>query len=181
MLKDYHDSLVKLIADHFGDSLDTVQAYFSETQSNDPESGLVINTPAALVEVERFGEDVDEDQADGTDPIRCHVAIHCVLGSQTENLQHEIRNFAAEVIRLIRKKRPGGCDRSEKPEELEAMPGRFKAGTAGYDSFVVVFSQVIHLGEVAWKPEVIPQQIYFGRAPLIGAGHEDDYTLVSGE
>lgn len=161
----YHEALVTGIQAHFGDSLETVQAYFPDWQSENAEAGLQLNTPAALIEIERLGVSEEADRGDGTDAINCQVAIHCVLGSATENLQQELRGFAAEMMRLLRSRKLSACTASGQPEEIEAMPGVFKQGAAGYDSFVVVFQQVVYLGENVWALPAgsIPQQVSFRR------------------
>lgn len=178
----YHEKLLDEIIDAFGDSLDTVQAYIDdEDHPESQESGYTINTPAALVDLEMM--DVLVDQGDGKDGIQCNVSIHCVLGSATANLQQELRNFAAEMMRQVKNKPFGGvCEQlAARPEQITAMPGGFKKGKAGYDSWVVSFHQVVFLGEVIWDGEEIdPQKVFFGHAPNIGLDHIDDYEQVVG-
>jgi hypothetical protein len=163
-MDDYHTALVDAIKNHFGDSLNTVQAYFPIYQSEDLDKGLQIETPAVLVEIEQFYADADLDAGDGRDALILQVALHCVLGDQTPNLQQELRNFAAEMLRLLKNKRLTPCASSQIPQNMQAMPGRFAKGQGGYDSFVVVFEQTVYLGEAAWQPQAPPQTVWFGRA-----------------
>lgn len=171
MLDKYHDKLVADLAAHYGDSLETVEAYFPELQSESPDAGLVINTPAVLVEIETLEDAEDAELGDGRDALLCKVTVHCVLGTQTENLQRALRNFAAETLRFIKAWRFSNndeCNTSTQPEQIQAMPGRFKRGTTGYDSWVVIFDQVVYLGEEAWKPQPIPHTVHFGDQQVVG-------------
>lgn len=163
-LASYHDALVDGIRAHFGDSLQTVQAYFPAWQSEQPDAGLQIDTPAVLVEIERMEAGIDDDRGDGTNAVLCHVAIHCVLGSQTEHLQRELRVFAAAMMRLVRHRQwCSGCDGTAEPENVQALPGIFRHGQAGYDSFVVAFEQAVYLGESVFQPTQAPQAVLFGQ------------------
>lgn len=175
-LTNYHQALIDAIAAYFGDSLETVQAYFPQHQSEDQNVGLLINTPAVLVEIERLNLSEEAERGDGTDAIECSVVIHCLLSSQTENLQLELRNFAAEMLRLLAKHGFMPCGQVTRPQSLDALPGTFKAGQGGYDSFVVTFTQVIYLGESVWKPNAVPHQIYFGRS--VNEQNMTGYKLV---
>lgn len=155
-LDDYHAALVAFFVDKFGDSLDTVQAYFPETQSDDPESGLVVNTPALLVELEKHS--TGNSAGDDRSAIKCEMAIHCILGTLTPNLQQELRNFGVEVQRLLTSKHfcLGGSVSVGSPEDVNGMPGWWqKGGAGGYDSWVVVFEQTVWIGESVWKPELV--------------------------
>lgn len=159
--------LQALIAEHFGDRLVTVDRYM-------PEQGGTIRTPAALIDLESF----DEGGNDGTGrlTLSVHMAVHCILGFRTPNVDVEVRKFAAEIMWLI-----GRCPhRFGHPERRSAMPGAFKPGEKdGFEDYVVTFDLTCHLGESAWTGEPwIPQEIYLGHAPLIGKDHEDHYYRV---
>lgn len=151
----YHDALVAFFVAKFGDSLDTVQAYFPDTQSDDPESGLTIDTPAILIELEKHSE--GKKQGDGRAVVNCEIAVHCILGTSTPNLQRELRNFGVEVQRLLTEQ--GFCLHevpAGTPEDVNGMPGWWqKAGAGGYDSWVVIFEQTVLIGESVWSPKLI--------------------------
>ena len=181
MLDAYHQGLIDGISRYFGDSLNTVSAYFPKNDNeNKPNQGILIKTPAALIDIEML--DGVNEIGDGRDSIQCHVSIHCVLGSQTENLQQQLRNFSAEMMQQIKNKRFGTCHLAGHAEEITALPGYFKKEKTGYDSWVVSFIQSIYLGEVdqPWGTGVdfIPQEVFFSRAPEIGLEHIDDYRQV---
>ena len=176
-LTDYHERLVDGIRTHFGDSLQTVQAYFPDWQSDNLDSGLLIDTPAALVEIERLEAVPEDGRGDSTDAVLCHVAIHCVLGSQTQHLQRELRNFAAAVLSLVSNRGLVGCNGVGEAESAQAMPGVFRTGQAGYDSFVVVFQQIVFIGDNIWQPTATPQAVYFRHS--VNEQHLGDYEAVA--
>lgn len=178
MLTDYHEILIDNIVQHFGDSLDSVEAYFPADTENTEESGMAINTPAALVAVDMLED--GEDPGDDRDGIVCNVSIHCVLSTLTPNLDIELRNFAAEMMRSIKRNSFGGvCEgKAERPEGITAVPGRFEGGKNGYDSFVVSFTQTVFLGERWTGVEISPQKVFFGRYPANGIDNISDYEQV---
>ncbi|SKA72246.1 hypothetical protein SAMN02745130_01012 [Thiothrix eikelboomii] len=156
----YQQILLDGLRAHFGDSLETVQAYLNE-QTADLDAGLIINTPALILEIERLGS-VSDERGDGRDALRCGVLVHCILGSQTPHLQIELRNFSAEVMRwLSNSSKLHACGQVEPIEELDALPGRWKQGQAGYDSFVVTFCQVVYLGDSPLFTAAAPVQKVF--------------------
>lgn len=162
MLDDYHDNLIKLIKDHkeyFAGSLQTVNAYLPDNE-NMQESGMVINTPAAIIDIEmiEFGEAV----GDGRDTILCNVAVHCLLSTKTKNLQRQLRNFASQMLLLFNNHHPDFCS-TDKATEVVAVPGNFQGGKQGYDSWVVSFTQSVLAGESVWDAEkIIPSEVFFG-------------------
>jgi len=159
MLNAYHDNLIKLISDHFGDVLQTVSSYFPVELENTQDAGIVLNTPAALIEIDML--DFPESIGDGRDSIQCNVIIHCVLGSKTENLQRELRNFAVNMLLLV-KNTPVACGLSADATDIAAMPAGFSADKDGYDSWAVSFSQRLLVGESEWGGEgIIPQEVFF--------------------
>ena len=162
----YHAALVAFFKGKFGDSLGTVQAYFPETQSDDPEAGLTINTPALLVELEKHS--TGQDLGDERTAVKCEISIHCILGTGTPNLQQELRNFGVEVQRLLTDKgsliagREGFClggdagVEASSPEDVNGMPGWWqKGGASGYDSWAVIFEQTVWIGESVWSPVLL--------------------------
>jgi hypothetical protein len=156
----YQQILLDGLRAHFGDSLETVQAYLNE-QTADLDAGLTINTPALILEIERLGR-VSDERGDGRDAIRCSVLVHCILGSQTPYLQIELRNFAAEVMRWLgNSSQLHPCGSVESIDELDALPGRWKQGQTGYDSFVVMFDQVVYLGDSPLFTAAAPVQKIF--------------------
>ncbi len=153
----YHDALVVLFKNHFGDSLATVQAYLPETQSDDPEAGLTIKTPALLVEIEKTGQ--GHNLGDGRVAVYCELAAHCILGTATPKLQQELRNFGVEVQRLLTDLDfcLGKPVSAGMPEDVNGMPGWWqKGGAGGYDSWVVTFEQTVWIGESVWKGDALP-------------------------
>lgn len=157
----YHDALVDLFRDHFGDSLETVQAYLPDMQSTDPASGLTINTPALLVEIEKTSQ--GQNLGDGRTAVECHLAIHCILGVATPSLQRALRNFGVEVQRLLTADGYclGSVVKAGQPEDLTGMPGWWqKGGAGGYDSWVVTFDQTLWIGASVWDvPKLLGESL----------------------
>lgn len=174
----YHDQLVDDIKEFFGNSLKTVQAYFPDDQSEDQEKGLLIETPAALVEVEMLDE--ADDLGNGQDSVKCSVSIHCVLGFGTPYLQRELRNFALAMKLQVKNKPFGGVckELSARPEQITAVPGVIEKGK--YDSWVVGFEQIVFVGSAEWEgSDALPRKVFFGRAPYVGVDHLDKYEQVN--
>lgn len=180
MLDAYHEKLVSDVKAIFGDSLTTVDAYFPEALASVQEAGIVIDTPAALIEIEQLN-DSWEDDIDERGAVLCSVVIHCILSTKTENLQRELWNFSAELMRGMRKHGFGLVDSESggKPEMIQSLPGRFDNSEAGYDSRSVVFEQVVFLGEKTWQPAPDIQRVFWSLAPEIGAAHQTKYEEVT--
>ena len=54
----------------------------------------------------------------------------------------------------------------------------FKPGDKGFESWVVGFTQKVHLGDVALNADIAPSDVYIGFAPDIGPANQADYTKV---
>ena len=184
MLDLYHDKLVSDVKAIFGDSLETVDTYFPDDDENTQSAGIVINTPAALIEIETLDDAPDDapdddlgDEGDGRDALLCTVSIHCVLGTNTANLQRELWNFAAELMRGMKRHDFGLHEENAggRPSDVNALAGRFVKGQAGYDSRVVSFNQVVYVGDEQFEPSWCAEQILWSRVPATGLAHIDDY------
>ena len=182
MLDNYHDKLVSDVKALFGDSLTTVQAYFPEDLAGTQEAGIVIDTPAALIEIETIDDAPEDELSDGRDGVLCSVTIHCILSTTTANLQRELWNFAAELMRGMRARDFGLHEENTagRATDVTALPGRFSNGASGYDSRAVNFNQVVFLGDEKWDglPADV-QQVFWSLAPEIGAAHEGKYREVT--
>ncbi len=155
MLDEYHQSIVAGIREHFGDSLKTVGSYWPAEQQEQ----LLDEAPAVWVEVERMNH--IKDLGDGRDALQCNVIIYCVLAADTQELQPKLRNLSAEMMRFIKNETFGKCEAKTLAKQISAMPGRFKVGEKGFDSWVVSFTQTIFLDDSDKdKKSTIPQKIY---------------------
>lgn len=130
--------------------------------------GETLATPAVLVEVESMR--LGELNGLGKTPVVLSVALHCVLGHTTPNVELEVRNFAAQVLNLLRNQYFDMPDGVEAPANLQALPGEFKPGKGGFESMVVTYEQTLYMGEPAFdlSYEGISTEVNFAVA------HEED-------
>ncbi|MDG4811931.1 hypothetical protein P8629_02825 [Hydrogenovibrio sp. 3SP14C1] len=131
----YHDNIKAVIEATFP-SLKTVAAY---------RIGEKLNTPALLYEVEQM--DFGQRISNGKTPVNLNVALHCVLSAKTTNVGLQVRSFATMVIDLLKDEYFELPDDCEAPYNIQALPGEFKPGKDGFESFVVTFNQVLYVGD----------------------------------
>ena len=141
-LTELHNRIIAAIRERFGARLTTVDMY----NPVDPNSQS-IKTPAVLLELAEIRP--SGRATGGRTPMELVWTAHCVLSAQTENVQLEVRNFAAHLLRLIDGAR-WGLDYVERAGDLEAFPGLFTPGEKGFESWLVSWKQTAHLGEV-WE------------------------------
>lgn len=134
-LNTYHQQVEQLLKDTFP-PLQTVESY---------RIGQTLDTPAVLIEVESMR--VGERNGEGKVPVVMAVALHCVLGHGTPNLELEVRNFAAQVMALLQDQYFGMPNDLDRPENIDAQSGEFKPGKGGFETMVVTFQQTIYIGE----------------------------------
>lgn len=131
-LRDLHDAIIQALSTQFSSRVEYVGLY--RPAPTDP-----INTPAILLEME--GASDTAGPGDGRIPLRCRFTVHCLLSFRTTDVEIEIRDFAAEVYRLVRKN-IWGLGRDVKiPEQIEMGPGQFQPGKGGYESWYVTWDQ----------------------------------------
>ncbi|MHA6195536.1 hypothetical protein ACX3YG_14320 [Pseudomonas wadenswilerensis] len=168
-----HDSIMTAIRERFGARLKNVAEY-------DPiaSQGQTIVTPAVLLELVEIRP--AGGVTGGRTPLELNMSAHCVLSAATDNVQREIRNFAAQLLCLVDGNRWGLGSAVTRAGELEAFPGMFTPGEKGFESWVVNWKQTVHLGSV-WSlpPETLPQTVWLGQAPNIGPGNESSYVQVT--
>lgn len=166
-----HERIVAVIRERFGARLTTVGMY----NPVDPDSES-IKTPAVLLELAEMRP--GGRATGGRTPMELVWTAHCVLSAQTENVQLEVRNFAAQLVRLIDGAR-WGLDFVERAADLEAFPGLFTPGEKGFESWLVSWKQTAHLGE-AWELPVDGPalEVFLGESPHIGQDHEGNYRQV---
>lgn len=168
-----HDQIVAAVRERFGARLKTVDAYNPVDAD-----GQAIKTPAVLLELVeiRPGGRV----TGGRTPVELAWSAHCVLSAATDRVQREVRNFATQVLILVDGNSWGLGSAVTRAGELEAFPGMFKPGDKGFESWIVNWKQVAHLGETWELPVDGPAaEVFVGEAPNIGTGHEDDYKRVT--
>lgn len=144
-IHDYHTQLKQQLTAAFDSQLQTVEDYrISDT----------LKTPAILIEMESMS--VGTLNGEGKTPLNLNMALHCILGHSTENIELEVRDFAAQVLNLMRNQYLEMPDIVDAPQNLQAQPGELKPGKGGFDSFVVTYEQVLYVGEPAFDLSGVP-------------------------
>ncbi len=154
-------------------SIKTVVAY-DPTDENNGGQHQSVKTPAVLIELSEMKP--GKSLGDSRQAFECEFILHCILSVKTDNVQLEIRNYAAAVAKVIYRNKWGLSDCVEPPEDIAAYPGVFKAGDKGFESWVVNYSQKIHLGDLPLNTETAPTDVFIGYAPKVGADHQADYV-----
>lgn len=124
-----------------------------------------VKTPALLLDLEQFEENIDA----GFDPcsLRLNFCAYCVLSRQTANVEREAVKFAMTVARRIRRKN-FGFDELGEPERISAMPGSFRPGQKGYESWAVTWEATLDLpAEDDAAAEITPFQILHANVNLL--------------
>jgi hypothetical protein len=168
----FHAAIQTVIAGHFGDNINTALWYEQgETADGQP---LPILTPAVILEIDSAdeGDDVGDDRA----PLLCHITAYCILGQQTNELQVQIRNFAAQLFAKIRKNKWGLGHNVSFPVNISLGPGKFDPEKNGFDSWFVSWDQTLYLGADIWDSSgIIPSEVWWSWDPEIGIPFVDSY------
>ena len=137
-LTSYHANLKQALQEAFP-VLQTVESY---------RIGETLATPAILTEIEHMS--VGDINSEGKTPVVLSMALHCILGHGTPNLELEVRNFAAQTLVLLRNNYIGFTQDIDAPGNLQAQPSEFKPGKGGFESVAVTYEQTIYLGDPAF-------------------------------
>lgn len=166
-----HESIIKTIKAAMP-MLKTVKSY-------DPSERDALVTPALLLELVEMKP--GKKRGDGRLPITAEFAAHCCLSVKTDQVDIEIRNFAAKMLQVVNGSRWGLNDAVERPDELGAFPGMFKPDDKGFESWVVVWEQNIHLGDVWQDADFLPIEVYVGETPNLGTSAQGKYENITDE
>lgn len=140
----YHDN-VKAVIEATFPSLKTVADY---------RIGAKLNTPALLYELEQF--DIGKRKSNGKTPLNLSMAFHCVLSMKTPNVERQVRLFASMVADMLKDEYFELPDDCEAPYNIQALPGEFKPGKDGFESFVVTFNQFLYVGDAEFDFSGVP-------------------------
>jgi len=166
-----HTNIISAIKDEFGESLDTVDSYI-------PNRSAPIDTPAALLELESMEE--GDDIGDGRIPVACSFTVHCILGVGTPNISLQVRLFAAQVLKLVRRNKWGLGKGASLVEQVSAGPGEFNQGKNGYESWYVTWDQTVYVGDSVWDGAALPKlTIFSAPAPDVGASNVANYDVIN--
>ncbi|MDE1464791.1 hypothetical protein [Spartinivicinus poritis] len=123
-----------------------------------------VKTPGVLLEV--VGMELDTPISGGRTAVKVEFAAHCILSVATQQVELEVRNFAVKVMQVINKNRWGLGALAQQPTALSAFPGSFKPDVKGfkteekgYESWVISWEQVFHLGDIWQGVEFTPDEI----------------------
>lgn len=172
-LEKLHDGILAAIRNRFGARLKTVCAY----DPVDPDFSD-IKTPAVLLELAEMSP--GGRTSGGRSAVALGFTAHCMLSAKTEDVQIQVRNFAAQILRLVDGNHWELADMVERPSGLEAFPGMFTPGEKGFESWVVNWKQTVHLGD-SWElpDDGPPRGVFASMVPLIGLAHKHQYVRVS--
>lgn len=135
--------------------------------------------PCVLLDLDMF--DDGEDQGDEKIPYECTMAAYCVLDSNTPDLPLAVKDFAAELMKLVRRN-IWNLDGASLPSGLSAQPASLNPGKPGYEAWAVTWKQTFRIGESVWESEYPPPSVIkFSFAPDIGIPHEPDYVAIEVE
>lgn len=170
------DTFLQAVVDHLSTELNQIQQVQVEAVTEAIKNGKIA-TPGVLVAIEDLSE--GEDKGDERLPLACRVTAFCSLNKTTPDAELEIRKFATELFRLVRRKKfELGADVSF-PEDFDIGEGVIKQGVEGVVSWFVSWQQTLYLGESVWDPQgIMPDSVYLGQAPDIGTGNEPKYSEV---
>lgn len=164
----FHDNLIA----HLKDKIPNLH----QVADYDPGGLDKIMTPAALINVAEMSPGTTV--SGGRLAVQLRVEVHCILSVKTDRVLRQIRNMAAAVMRAVYRQRFGLEKAVEMPTDIDAFPGMFKDGEHGFESWVVSWLQTVHLGDGWQEQEFVPEEVFLGEAPRIGAAHKDDYIQV---
>lgn len=172
-----HGAILQAVTDHWKDQpnrLDTVAEY-------DPFDRSPVNSPGVLFSIENMA--LEGKDGTGRTAIILDCCLTCVLSTRTPRVQVEIRQFAAELVRLIEQKglsRWGLGSACGIPGNVNCQPALYSPEKSGFESWAVTWSQTFYIGRPDDTPEPLPEKIYASKAPEIGKPHKPDYRLLTG-
>jgi hypothetical protein len=126
-----------------------------------------------------LGFSVVGDPGTGERDVELVLASFVVTRGQADAAAAAALEFAEALVLLVGEERWGRP--GVQPATRISADNLFAAsGTSGAALWAVSWRQVIRIGESVWAETENPiKEFYAGRAPDIGAGHEDDYELVA--
>jgi len=178
-LRQLHDAMLVDLRAHYLGRVQTIEAFdpFPDIEGQDR---LPLVTPALLLEI----DSIDPGVEDGTErqALNLSFLVHCVLSFRTEQIQLELREFAADLLNHVRYNRWGFPAAVEIPTALGAQPAEFVPGLMGFDTWIARWEQVVFIGSDSWSAAGIPTaEVWFGIAPEIGTAHVSDYWRIDGD
>lgn len=135
-----------------------------------------LTVPACVVNLASFEAADTPLDGSGKLGVECRWELFLVMSSSTDDVDLELRKFAASVAAFVHGNRFGIGDPAA---FLLAEADEFGPDFTGGECWRVEFAQTIYLGESEWTAEgVPPSTVMVGHAPDIGAGNSDKYEEV---
>lgn len=168
IITDLHDAIIAEITDKVA-GIQTSGFY--------PKLRTSVAVPAVFVDLASIepGDDLGTGQLSLIARFEARVIVADKEGSELQ-----VRELAAEVARIIH------CNNfglQTTPAKLVGLSSDgFSPELDAYDVWVVEWEHEFQLGESIWDGVgVIPETVYIGYTPRIGAAFEEDYTILDGE
>lgn len=132
-LDSFHHTLTQNIKHQLG-SLVSVSHY--------DDTDTAVKVPAVLVSLDDF---IEDPYAGEGLTLRCNFSGYCVLDRSIPHAEQDVRSFAAELMRVIRKVGTKNLQCVGAPENMTALPAFFKEETQKYVAWVVLWEQTLEL------------------------------------
>jgi hypothetical protein len=136
--------------------------------------------PACMIELEEFEQANDQDPGTGQQALDMRWNARIILGFRTANVGRQTRLMAASLAAFIHLNRFG--QKVGAAQVMGAYPDGFEPDLDEYVVFRVEWHQVGHFGVSAYADDdltQIPENVFVGYDPSVGAGREGDYVQVA--
>lgn len=174
-----HDAILQSVANHWKNQpnqLDTVAEY-------DPFARKPANSPAVLFSIENMA--LEKPDSTGRTGITLDCNLTCILSIRTERVQVEIRQFAAELVRVVEQmgmiSHWGLGNACGVPGNVSCQPALYSPEKSGFESWAVTWSQIFYIGGPSMEPQPLPaaEKLFASETPDIGEPNIEHYNLIS--
>ena len=136
-----------------------------------------INDPTLLLEVAELDIDELKKGSGGKIWVRAQFQAHCMLPRSVPLVSIECINFAAVVLKIVHRN-TWQLAHVGKPEQLNAVPGRYSNDPKGFESWIVSWWQTVAIGDNWQLPAPAPEHVMLSEAPHVGADHKASYEKL---
>jgi hypothetical protein len=167
-----HDAIEAQLAAAFP-AFRTVQFYRDDESESLP-------TPALLLEMTEAEPAPDRDSGTGQWHAFARFEGRIIMSARSGAAKREIRKAATALATWLNLRRFAGVPTDE-CQVIACERDEFSPKLDRFEAWRVEWVQLVMLGESAWINDgIVPEELYIGFAPDIGAAHELDYTRVGG-
>jgi len=169
-LEALHSAIASQIAEAFP-SFETVEFYREDERESFP-------TPACLLELTEAEPAPSQDAGTGQWPALLRFEARVIMSARQPQAKLEIRKAATALATWLNKRRFIGMP-TDPCEVIACERDEWAPKRDNFETWRVEWVQLAMLGVSEWKNEgVVPEVVYLGRSPDIGAAHVDDYEQV---